>query len=168
MRKSKKSLVVWLAASLAASLALTACAETQTPQRPAAEQSLSGSAEVLTGNSLRLAGRLLHLQGIAVPPPGASCGLPSGRAYDCGEISRTALLDLTAGAQVTCRFQTSRAAHCTAQGYDLSEGMVHTGWARSWPAHGGPYRLLEEAARAAGRGLWRGNPPEVWTAPPSG
>ena len=49
------------------------------------------------------------------------------------------------------------AAHCLSNGYDLSAGMVHTGWAR---ATGAAYREIETKARAARRGMWRPDAPE--------
>ena len=50
----------------------------------------------------------------------------------------------------------STLADCTAAGYDLSEGMVYTGWAMVQPDASDRYGAIEKQARAAKRGLWRG------------
>jgi len=71
--------------------------------------------------------QLILLGGIAAPKPGDKCAIRN---------ATTALIDLTAGAEVRC--QTHGGANpkdimlatCTASDYDLSEGMIYTGWAR--------------------------------------
>ena len=49
----------------------------------------------------------------------------------------------------------SRYAPCRAGGYDLSEGMVYTGWAKTDTKQMNRYAALEAAARRARRGMWR-------------
>ena len=121
---------------------------------------LTGPPEVLDGQTLIVDGNRLRLEGIVAPPLGARCQL-RGNEHDCGRISTTALMDLTAGATVTCtRRETvaadgSRYARCRAGGYDLSEGMVYTGWAQADTAQMNRYAALETAARQARRGMWR-------------
>lgn len=123
---------------------------------------LSGAPQVLDGQTLIVDGHRLRLEGIIAPPLGTRCRL-RGNQHDCGRISTTALLDLTAGASVTCiRRETmapdgSRHARCRAGGYDLSEGMVYTGWAEADAAQMSRYAALEAAARQARRGMWRRN-----------
>ena len=132
---------------------------------PAAKaEPLRGFATVIDGDTLVVAGRLLDLQGIAAPEFGRRCEL-GGKAFDCGEISRAALLDLTAEYEVVCRTEAGSpagTAHCEADGYDLSEGMVYTGWALADPSGGDSYRSLQSEARAAERGFWRGRFLEPW------
>jgi endonuclease YncB( thermonuclease family) len=75
---------------------------------------------------------------------------------DCGRIARAGLMDLTAGGQVTCVPAPGHpgTSLCRSDGYDLSEGMVHTGWAQASPD---APRHLEELMIVAcrhGRGLW--------------
>jgi endonuclease YncB( thermonuclease family) len=101
------------------------------PLAEAAE--LRGTPQVLAGDLIQLQGRRLRLAGIDAPELGQRCALKA-RLYDCGEVARTALLDLTAGTEVRCRPlgpgpAGSTMARCFAAGYDLSEGMVYTGWA---------------------------------------
>ena len=120
------------------------------------------------------------LFGIEVPGLGQVCAR-FGRAYPCGNVARTALMDLVAGAMVTCRPVTGARAKqaggltregisvalCQATSVDLSWNMVHTGWALAEPAYGmRHYGAIEAAARKRGSGLWKGNfaKPWVWRA----
>ena len=121
---------------------------------------LSSAAEVIDGETLIVAGHRLRLEGIKAPAPGTRCTL-RGNDHNCGRISTTALMDLTAGASVTCRRRDavaedgSRYARCRAGGYDLSEGMVYTGWAEADGTQMSRYAGFEAEARSAPRGMWR-------------
>lgn len=131
---------------------------------------LRGAPNVISGDMIELAGHRLRLEGIDAPEPSQRC-LFRNRFYDCGEIARSALLDLTAGTEVSCRPLGSGPAgavlaRCFAAGYDLSEGMVYTGWALADPQAPGRYGALQQNAERAGRGLWRGRfiAPWKWLA----
>jgi endonuclease YncB( thermonuclease family) len=121
-----------------------------------------GPAKVIDAATLRVAGQVFRLHGIAVPAPGDDCPM-RGRTIPCGKVAATALMDLTAGAKVRCTPRAEAAgatvATCTAGGYDLSEGMVYTGWARPTAAAPARYREVERGARKRQRGLWRGDFP---------
>ena len=142
------------------------------------EEVLEGTPEIIDGDTLVLDGMRLQLVGIDAPELGQACVLRS-KDYDCGDIARSALLDLTAGSRVTCRRvapsdtapvdgepiaaaaadgsrKDGGPALCTVDGYDLSEGMVYTGWALAEPSEPRRYRSFQSGARAAKRGLWRG------------
>ncbi len=127
---------------------------------------LRGTPRVIASDLIELQGRRLRLDGVDAPEPGQRCALEA-RLYDCGEVARTALLDLTAGSEVRCRSlgpgpMGSTLARCTAAGYDLSEGMVYTGWALAAPTGNERYGAVQEQARRAKHGLWRGRFVEPW------
>ncbi|MDH3474791.1 MAG: thermonuclease family protein [Rhodospirillales bacterium] len=132
---------------------------------------LRGTPQVIAGDLIELQGQRLRLAGIDAPEPGQQC-LFRDKLYDCGELARAALLDLTAGVEVICQplaGGTAEAkpgaaptARCTAQGYDLSEGMVYTGWALVPPETTSPYAAQQRQAEAAGHGLWRGRFVTPW------
>ena len=118
-------------------------------------------ARAVTGDTLDLAGNRYCLFGIDAPEPGQHCTLGNAKRYDCSRIATTALMDLLAGASVHCRptgvaRPQCRVARCTADGFDLSGNMVHTGWALADPVDGDAYRLGQESARVRRHGLWRG------------
>ena len=63
---------------------------------------LTGFPEVIEGDVITLEGHRIRLAGIDAPEPGQRC-LFREKLYDCGEISRSALQDLTAGTEVACK-----------------------------------------------------------------
>jgi len=71
-------------------------------------------------------------------------------------------MDLTVAIPVSCR-PTGRVreklpeARCFAAGYDLSKGMVHTGWALAWPKTRTIYSVIEKNAQKSVNGMWRGS-----------
>jgi endonuclease YncB( thermonuclease family) len=128
----------------------------------------SGPATVLDGNTIEVGGARLRLHGIDAPDLDQPCRL-RGRDAECGVLARAALMDLTAGAEVVCEpkgvDRAGRAlATCLAGDYDLSEGMVYTGWALALPDGPSHYHTIQRKAEAARRGMWLGEfvPPAAW------
>ena len=89
---------------------------------------ITGTPEIIDGDTLEIEGHAIRLYGIDAPELGQICTIKE-RPYDCGKIARTALLDLTAGVAVTCRLLAAepgaaagaaRHGRCFAQGYDQS------------------------------------------------
>lgn len=153
-----------LCLSLLTLLATAIASDAVTAGAVRAEQPLRGPATVIDGDTLVIAGRLLDLQGIEAPEIGRRCRLRD-KDFDCGQISRSALLDLTAETEVICHVDASLTpgtARCLADDYDLSEGMVYTGWALADRDVGQHYLDLETGAQAAQRGFWRGEFLKPW------
>ncbi len=129
-----------------------------------AQEEISGTARVIDGDTLEIGGVRLSLAGVDAAESGQRCAR-GDRLVDCGIAARAQLSDLTAGVTVSCvMLGLSDPAHdavegirayCAADGYDLSEGMVYTGWALVEPGAAPLYRNLERDAEAAERGLWR-------------
>ncbi len=156
-----------LAAALAAPIAATAAAETGRAEGPA---------RVIDGLTLRVGGVVFRLFGIDAPDPDQVCER-RGRSLPCGDIARTALMDLVAGAVVVCTpvrgpgggaDRIGRViATCQSGGFDIGTNMVHTGWALADPETG-TTRLRRTQAKARKRqaGLWRLSfaPPWEWRA----
>lgn len=115
----------------------------------------AGSADVLNGGRLTVDGVTHVLYGIKSPALGEQCQL-RGKSRDCGVLARAGLKDLTAGATVICKPSkvAPDASKCLSDGYDLSEGMVYTGWAVPLPA--APQRLhkLMKRAKTKRHGMW--------------
>lgn len=116
----------------------------------------TGKPAVIDGETLEVGGKRFRLYGIDAPDLRQRCEI-RGRDYDCGNVSRTALMDLVAGVEATCvPVRGLPRARCEAGGYDLAEGMVHTGWALAMPREGTKYARIERRAERARRGLWQG------------
>ena len=124
---------------------------------------VTGSARVIDGDTVEVMGSRLDLYGIDAPELTQVCRL-RGKPYDCGDIARAALLDLTAGAVLVCKRVAAQdgTAICTADDYDIGSGMVYTGWALADPARPARYEDTELGAREAQRGLWRGRFVTPW------
>jgi len=116
---------------------------------------ISGPPEVIDGDTLEIAGQRIELWGIDAPELGQQC-MGQSRPFDCGEIARAALLDLTAGYDVVCdpveTAPDTTIATCTAGGFSINRNMVYTGWAH---ADRDAYVPVEQEAKEARRGLWR-------------
>jgi len=123
-----------------------------------AQAQISGPPEVIDGDTLEVAGQRIELWGIDAPELGEQC-MGQSRPFDCGEVARAALLDLTAGYDVACEPVETAAeatiATCTAGGFSINRNMVYTGWAHADRNSSTPYVPVEQEAKEARRGLWR-------------
>jgi endonuclease YncB( thermonuclease family) len=122
---------------------------------------VEGAPRIVDGATLEVAGQRFRLQGVRAPVLDQVCQRV-GKPYPCGKVARAALWDLVGGRDVICTpvadadgTDEAVPATCTAGGSSLGEGMVESGWALADRDAGDPYGPLEEAARQAGRGLWR-------------
>ena len=123
---------------------------------PALEGTLSGSVKVINTATMRAGMHVVRLSGIAAPQPAGQCRLPC-QTIPCGLVAMTALMDLTADAETVCqthgdphdfpRAGSITLATCTAGSYDLSEGMIYTGWERPNNIATNRYRNVEAGAR---------------------
>ena len=149
------------------SLALAALAVLGVVALPAsAAEEVTGMARVIDGDTLGVAGWRFNLYGTDAPELGQTCQWPN-KTIPCGDVARTALMDLVAGVEVTCKPQWKDPdggwlAYCFADGFDLSENMVHTGWALTARRYCSHYSGTEERAKAAKRGLWKGQFTAPW------
>ena len=129
---------------------------------PAAAEQLAGTAHVVDGDTLDVAGQRVRLIGIDAPEGRQVCQR-DGRPWRCGDDAKDTLESLVATRAVTCdvkghdRYRRALAA-CAAGGVDVAREMVSLGMAVAYyPARGvrGPAYDDEEAeAEAAQRGLW--------------
>ncbi len=119
-----------------------------------AGDAVTGTASVIDGATMVVAGREVRLADIAVPELGADCVL-RGKTLDCGVLARAGLIDITVGAHVVCHEAEGKTHRCTADGYDLSYGQLHAGWAVAPKGAPVAYRSKMEEAKQKQRGLWR-------------
>ena len=121
------------------------------PERLLAEP---GQVAVVDGDTLRLAGQVVRLDGVQAPSRGDTCR--SGA--DCGGAATSALAGLVRDRKVECRLSGHDRlgrpyAACAANGRDLSSAIVASGWARASEARPA-LADLELRARQQGAGLW--------------
>lgn len=125
--------------------------------RESAEQ-LSGRAEVIDGDTIRLAGKRIRLLGLDAPELGQPCVRASGTRFDCGAEAKLALRELTGGHTITCRPRGQDRydrvlAVCLVKETDLAWWMISRGYAISTAEQ---YRGAEERAQTKRLGLWSG------------
>lgn len=131
---------------------------------------IAGTPRVIDGDSMEVDGVRIRLYGIDAPEPQQRCR-DDGRPYPCGTVATAALKDLTAGVALVCKPEGETSggelpATCFAEGYDVGENMVYTGWALADRRESRRYVTTEQGAKDAGRGLWRGRfvEPRAWRA----
>jgi endonuclease YncB( thermonuclease family) len=121
---------------------------------------LSGPAQAVDGGALEIAGTVIRLHGVDAPRPGERCPRAGGD-YDCAQEAGWALAERIGRHWVRClergREDNGRIiAACTiGADIDVNAHMVDSGWARARREEAPEYIPLEEAARAARRGLWQ-------------
>ena len=119
----------------------------------------SGTARATSGQTLTIGALSFRLHGVSAPPLGTDC-VRAGRHFDCGVVAQSQLSDFTLGAVVRCltlasvKAEDPPFARCAANEYDLSNGMIYTGWARADAKQSSAYNDTEQKARIAGRGMW--------------
>jgi len=116
---------------------------------------LVGAGQAIDGDSLRLLGEELRLEGIDAPEYRQSCTETSGRPVACGQSARRALQAMLARGVVHCEIGKADRygrglARCRQGDTDINAALVREGHAVAY----GAYRAEEDAAREAGRGLW--------------
>jgi endonuclease YncB( thermonuclease family) len=123
---------------------------------------ITGRAWVVDGDTIRLAGISIRLQGIDAPEKTQTCTDSNGRTWLCGEAATRELRDRIRGRDVTCRPRARDrygrvVATCSlADGSDLNAWLVRGGWAVA-SGFSKIYVSEEGEAKAAKRGIWAGS-----------
>ncbi len=122
---------------------------------------MRGRGRAITGDTLRIDGRLVRLAGIESPEISQVCRNRRNRAWRCGQSAHRALRRILGRRTVLCtdvveiegrRLQ----ATCRIGSQDIAMAIVEKGYAF---AQGGllkTYAAAEAAAREAKRGVWQG------------
>jgi endonuclease YncB( thermonuclease family) len=123
-----------------------------------ANAEISSYAFVQEDSSLKVAGQLVRLFGIYVPPTEHTC-YTFIRPMPCGTRASLAL-EFKIGVEFVHCTERAKAsddsifASCTARGEDLSAWMLQRGWAVALPDAPIEYVAMEQIARARGLGIW--------------
>ena len=118
----------------------------------------AGEVYVLSSDRISIAQKAYCLADIQAPAICQTYQRANVRNFDCGHISNTALMDLTAGAKVHCK-AIQETTSCTiakysADGIDLSRNMIHTGLALGVDHQ---FNDVQESAKSKTLGLFKGS-----------
>lgn len=124
----------------------------------ASAENIIGQASVIDGDTIEIQGQRIRLYGIDAVESGQHC-VRGGAVWYCGRDSAFALADRIGRAAIDCRGREfdrygRLVAVCFKGAEDLNRWMVEQGWAVAYRRYGMDYAAAEDAARAAGRGLW--------------
>ena len=121
---------------------------------------ITGTARVIDGDTIDVAGERIRLHGIDAPEARQTC-IADERVWQCGKRATAALAAFIGGAPVSCRAQGEdrygrTVAVCVVLGQDLGAWLVRNGWAIAYRRFSLVYIGDETEARAAQAGIWRG------------
>ena len=126
---------------------------------------IQGRADVIDGDTLRIASQPIRLFGIDAPEDEQNCETLDGALIRCGGFATGFLSDLIEDQNVVCRvrdrdrFDRLIARCSTGPSYsrraDISAAMVSGGWAIAYRKYSRDYIREEEEARTASNGLWQ-------------
>ena len=153
-----------------AGIAITAGHHHWRPHAQILTAALSGHAEIIDGDTIKLGEVSVRLYGIDAPESDQSCTDAQGATYRCGLLATSVLEEEIGGRAVTCfPVDTDRygrtVATCEVNGRDLGDAMVRRGYAVDYTRYsGGKYAPAQLEARRAKRGIWAGEflEPEQW------
>ena len=126
---------------------------------------LSGSARIIDGDTIEVAGERIRLLDIDAPETAQRCTRADGAVYECGASATAALASLTEGARVRCiadgkdrygRLLATCIAERRSGPVEINRSMVALGWAVRYDARSA-YLAEELDAAKARRGLWAGS-----------
>jgi endonuclease YncB( thermonuclease family) len=133
---------------------------------PAAAATLTGKANTVDGDTIKVGAIPVRLYGIDAPEGRQTCER-DGQTYACGKHATKALADLIAGQPVQCeivgRDDYARALGvCMVADIELNGTMVRKGWALAFSKYSDRYVADQDVAAAAKSGVWAGSFVKPW------
>ena len=131
-------------------------------------ETLTGKPYVTDGDTVKISGERIRLEGIDAPEWNQRCKDASGKGYDCGIVSTAALRTKIGRNSITCE-GTKRDRYgrflgiCYLNELDLNGWMVRNGYALAYARYSGRYVSTEQEARENSRGLWAGEFVAPWS-----
>ena len=119
--------------------------------------SLSGRAEAVDGDTLRLGSARVRLMGLDAPELDQTCTRSDGSEWPCGREAKTALAGHLRGGPIECArygrdIYGRTLARCSLDDNDLAADLVRAGWAVS----NDTYAAEAAQARSEHLGIWSG------------
>jgi endonuclease YncB( thermonuclease family) len=114
---------------------------------------------------------VIHISGVAPPPPEETCTLADGTAWACGRAALFSLRRFLRGRAVECLLpyiegSAEVTAPCRVVKTDLALWLLEQGWAKPAALATDAYRGASLVAQCHGMGLWRDTPkPSACPAP---
>ena len=130
-------------------------------------ETVTGKPYVTDGDTIKISGERIRLEGIDAPERKQRCKDSSGKSYSCGLVSTAALRTKTGSNPITCE-GTARDRYgrflgiCYLGELDLNGWLVRNGYALAYTRYSRRYASAEQEARQNGRGLWAGEFVAPW------
>jgi len=131
------------------------------------DQLLSGSARVIDGDTIEIAGERVRLAGIDAPEIHQTCIASSGDEWRAGRIAANHLERMVRHQHVTCRAAGRDSygrilGRCTANGRNVNAAMIREGMAWAFRKYSEIYVHDERFARRDGLGIWTAQCRPAW------
>ena len=122
---------------------------------------IEGVSNVVKGDVLTLAGRVVKLFGVAAPDISQTCADGQGRGYRCGQQAVSWLSGWLANNNLRCHIlgEDERGiltGVCMLGQYDIGAALINSGWAVADVRQSKIYLAYQEQASQNRRGLWQG------------
>ena len=132
----------------------------QSQQPKASTAELTGIPKITDGDTIRIGNTRIRLHGVDAPEATQTC-TADGKEWRCGWEATNALANIVGRHWVTCsKYDMDRygriVAVCRAGPIDLNAWMVGNGWAVAYRRYSKDYVRDEQEAKAARKGMWRG------------
>lgn len=122
---------------------------------------ITGRGRAITGDTLRIDGRVVDLAGIEAPEISQVCRDRRKRAWRCGQSARQALRRVVGRRRIVCTNVVEAEggrlkATCQVGSKDVAAAVVNRGYAFAQGSIFKAYAEAESEARDARRGIWQG------------
>lgn len=128
---------------------------------------LAGTAAIVDGDTIEIAGERVRLEGIDAPEISQTCTTAAGQNWACGREALRSLKQLTQDQTVlydrkgTDKYGRTLAI-CYVAGEDINAALVREGLARAFVKYSVAYVGEEQAAQSARAGIWQGDNMAPW------
>lgn len=127
---------------------------------------ISGPAEVVDGDSLRIDNTSIRIFGVDAFEGRQACER-NGAAWRCGDVATQKLAELVGTSTIVCEQRDidsygRTVARCTTGGIDLAAELARAGLALAYREYSSDYVDEEAEAQAARRGAWAGTFDAPW------
>jgi endonuclease YncB( thermonuclease family) len=137
-------------------------------ERPSTGQS-SGLVRVIDGDSLKMGGLEIRLQGIDAVEHEQVCHRDNGERWECGEEATRVLRAFISKRSVTCVHHGTDGygrtlGTCSVGKTNINDWLVRQGWAIAYTRYSNEYLAAQNEAEMAKRNIWSGTfmNPERW------